>query len=168
LLQNWHSIQTAWQAWSLAPPCGAKLIIVLGHNSCGEVNATVAALQKGNTLPGHIADLVRAMKPGIGPALNQSSGDLEQRTVLANVRHNVEQLNLAKPILAAMVAKKEVRVVGGVYDLATGKGCREASKTRIATLAAFLDWRVIEQYFMTTAGDLCTSVVRAIWRPTLD
>jgi carbonic anhydrase len=100
---------------------GTKLIMVLGHNSCGAVNATVAALQKGNTLPGHIADLVRSMKPGIAPVLNQTNGDLEQRAVIANVRHNVEQLKRAKPILATMVSKNEVHVVGGVYDLATGK-----------------------------------------------
>ena len=31
---------------------GAKVIMVLGHTSCGAVDATVAALQKGNTLPG--------------------------------------------------------------------------------------------------------------------
>jgi carbonic anhydrase len=100
---------------------GTKLIMVLGHSSCGAVNATVAALQKENTLPGHIADLVRAMKPGIAPVLTQSGGDLEQRAVVANVRHNVEQLKQATPILAPMVTKNEVRVVGGVYDLATGK-----------------------------------------------
>jgi carbonic anhydrase len=100
---------------------GTKLIMVLGHSSCGAVNATVAALQKANELPGHIADLVRAMKTGIAPVLNQSGDDLEQRAVIANVRHNVEQLKQAKPILAEMVAKNEVRVVGGVYDLATGK-----------------------------------------------
>jgi carbonic anhydrase len=99
---------------------GTKLIMVLGHSSCGAVNATVAALQNDNTLPGHIADLVRAMKIGIAPVLNQTGGDLEQQAVIANVRHNVEQLKQAKPILAAMVANNEVRVVGGVYDLATG------------------------------------------------
>jgi len=100
---------------------GTKLIMVLGHNSCGAVNATVTALQKGNTLPGHIADLVRAMKPGIEPVLKQSGDELEQRAVIANVRYNVERLRHAKPILAEMVAKNEVRVVGAVYDLATGK-----------------------------------------------
>jgi carbonic anhydrase len=100
---------------------GTKLIMVLGHGKCGAVNATVAALQKGNTLPGHIADLVRAMKPGIEPVLKQSSDDLEQRAVIANVRYNVERLQHAKPILAEMVAKNEIRVVGAVYDLPTAK-----------------------------------------------
>jgi carbonic anhydrase len=100
---------------------GTKLIMVLGHNSCGAVNATVAALQKGNTLPGHIADLVRAMKPGVEPIVKQSGSDLEQRAVVANVNYNVERLKTATPILADMVAKGDLRVVGGVYDLATGK-----------------------------------------------
>jgi carbonic anhydrase len=81
----------------------------------------VTALQKGNTLPGHIADLVRAMTPGIEPVLKQSGDDLQQRAVIANVRYNAQRLQHAKPILAEMIAKNEVRVVGAVYDLATGK-----------------------------------------------
>lgn len=100
---------------------GTKAIMVLGHTSCGAVNATVEALQKGNTLPGHIADLVRAMKPGIEPVLKQPGADLNQRAVVANVRSNVRHLIEAQPILADMVAAKKLKVVGGVYDIATGK-----------------------------------------------
>jgi carbonic anhydrase len=100
---------------------GAKLIMVLGHTSCGAVKATVEALQKGNTLPGHIADLVRAMKPGIEPVLKQKGDDLEQRALVANVRHNVARLSKSAPIIAATIAKKQLRVVGAVYDLPTGK-----------------------------------------------
>ena len=100
---------------------GTKIIMVLGHSSCGAVNATVGALQKGNTLPGHIADLAKAMKPAIEPVLKQPGDDLPQRAVIANVRANVERLGGAKPILADMVAGGKVRVVGAVYDLATGK-----------------------------------------------
>jgi carbonic anhydrase len=100
---------------------GTKVIMVLGHTNCGAINATVAALQKGNDLPGHIGDLVRAMKPGVEPALKQPGDGLAQRAVLANVRWNVQRLIEAKPILADMVTAKKLRVVGGVYDLATGK-----------------------------------------------
>src|SRR6266852_667629 len=100
---------------------GTKVIMVLGHTSCGAVNATTAALQKGNDLPGHIGDLVRAMKPGIEPVLKQPGADLAQRAVIANVRYNVQRLKEATPILADMVASGKLRVVGGVYDLATGK-----------------------------------------------
>jgi carbonic anhydrase len=100
---------------------GTKAIMVLGHTSCGAVNATVEALQKGNNLPGHIADLVRAMKPSIEPALKQPGPDLNQRAVVANVQANVRTLIEAGPILADMVKGGKLKVVGGVYDLATGK-----------------------------------------------
>jgi carbonic anhydrase len=100
---------------------GTKLIMVLGHTSCGAVDATVKALQTHNSLPGHIAGLVRAMKPGIEPILKQPGGDLKQRAVVANVRFNVQRLQQAKPILADLVSKGELRVVGAVYDLGTGK-----------------------------------------------
>jgi carbonic anhydrase len=100
---------------------GTKMIMVLGHSSCGAVNATIGALQKGNTLPGHIAGLVRAMKPGIEATLKKPGGDLEQRAVVANVRYNVEKLKTSKPILAGMVAKGQLGVVGGVYDISTGR-----------------------------------------------
>jgi len=100
---------------------GTKVIMVLGHTSCGAVNATVAALQKGNDLPGHIGDLVRAMKPGIEPVLKQPGDDLYQGAVVANVRSNVQRLQQTKPILADMVAAGKLRVVGAAYDLPTGK-----------------------------------------------
>jgi carbonic anhydrase len=100
---------------------GTKLIMVLGHTSCGAVNATVIALQQGNTLPGHIADLVRAMKPGIEPALAQAGDDLTQRALVANIRHNVQALQTATPILSDLIARNALRVVGGLYDLATGR-----------------------------------------------
>lgn len=100
---------------------GTKVILVLGHSSCGAVNATIGALQKGNDLPGHIADLVRAMKPGIEPVVKQPGDDLAQRAVIANVRYNVKRLIDAKPILADMITAGKLSVVGGVYDLALGK-----------------------------------------------
>lgn len=81
----------------------------------------MTALQKGNTLPVHIADLVRAMKPGIEPVFKQSGDDLQQRAVVANVRYNAQRLQHAKQILAEMIAKNEVHVVGAAYDLATEK-----------------------------------------------
>ncbi|MCC8429868.1 carbonic anhydrase [Reyranella aquatilis] len=100
---------------------GTKVIMVLGHTSCGAVNATVEALQKGNTLPGHIADLVRAMKPGIEPVLKTPGDDLRQRAVVANIQSNVRRLQTEKPILGDMVAAGKLKVVGAYYDLPTGK-----------------------------------------------
>jgi carbonic anhydrase len=99
---------------------GVKLILVLGHSHCGAVNATVKALQEGDCLPGHIVELVDAMQPGVAPALRAHSLDIEHEATIANVRHNVERLRTAAPILSDLVKAHELRVEGGVYDLATG------------------------------------------------
>lgn len=100
---------------------GVKVIMVLGHNSCGAIGATIGALQKGNTLPGHIASLVTAMKPAIESVVKIPGPDMEQRAVVANVQANVLRLQTEKPILGDMVAAGKLRVVGAYYDLATGK-----------------------------------------------
>lgn len=101
---------------------GTKLILVLGHTSCGAVNATVDALRQGNALPGSIAGLVTAMKPGIEPAMAGPGGDeLTRRALVSNVRHNVRALETASPILAGLISRGELAVRGGLYDLATGR-----------------------------------------------
>lgn len=100
---------------------GTKVIMVLGHTSCGAINATVEALKKGNTLPGHIASLVTSMKPGIESVVKTPGPDMEQRAVVANVQANVRRLQTEKPILGEMVAAGKLRVVGAYYELATGK-----------------------------------------------
>ena len=100
---------------------GTKVIMVLGHSNCGAINATVQALKTRNNFPGHIADMVRSIKPAIEAELGKPGDDVAQRAVITNVRHNVRRLQQAKPILSVMVAKGQLRVVGGVYDLATGK-----------------------------------------------
>jgi len=100
---------------------GVKLIMVLGHTNCGAVDATVRALQTGETYPGHIGHLVDSMAPGIRPVLEQPGEDLFHRAMVANVKYHVQMLRTAQPILAGMVERGELRVVGGVYDLATGR-----------------------------------------------
>ena len=100
---------------------GVKVIMVLGHTSCGAIGATIGALQKGNTLPGHIAGLVSAMKPALETVVKTPGPDMEQRAVVANVQANVLRLQTEKPILGDMVAAGKLRVVGAYYDLATGK-----------------------------------------------
>ncbi len=83
---------------------GTKVIMVLGHTFCRAVNSTVDAIQKGNTLSGHIADLVRAIKPSVEIALKIPGPDLQQRAVVANVQANVRRLHVEKSILGDMVA----------------------------------------------------------------
>lgn len=100
---------------------GTKLIVVLGHSGCGAVSATLKVLRERTVLPGHIPELVRAMKPGIAPVLKHSGDGMTERAVVMNVKYNVQRLVNAGPVLAAMVRDGELKVVGGVYDLATGR-----------------------------------------------
>ncbi|MEO7063852.1 MAG: carbonic anhydrase [Dokdonella sp.] len=100
---------------------GTKLIVVLGHSGCGAVNATLQVLREHTTLPGHIPALVRAMKPGITPVLKDTGHEMAARAVIANVNYNVQRLANAGPVLAPMVRDGKLKVVGGVYDLASGR-----------------------------------------------
>jgi carbonic anhydrase len=96
------------------------LIVVLGHDSCGAVDATIKSVKDGTTLPGHLPMLVAAIKPAVEAAKNQG-GDLLGDAIRTNVKLNVEKLQSASPILNAAVGDKSLRVVGGVYRLASGK-----------------------------------------------
>jgi carbonic anhydrase len=62
---------------------------------------------------------VRQLRPAVQEAKNEP-GDLLNNAIRDNVRLNVARLNEASPILNAAVAQKRLRIVGGVYDLATG------------------------------------------------
>ena len=100
---------------------GVPLLLVLGHSGCGAVAATIKVVQDGVALPGHLPTLVRAMKPGIEAAIASKPQDLQAAATVENVRHNVALLATAQPIVSDLVTAGKVRVVGGVYDIATGK-----------------------------------------------
>lgn len=98
------------------------LIMVLGHSSCGAVSATVNALEKQAEFPGHIQTIVTALMPAVRAAAAKSpTGSLQQAATLENIRQNVQRLQEATPILSKAVQAGEVKVVGGLYELETGR-----------------------------------------------
>jgi carbonic anhydrase len=96
------------------------LILVLGHDACGAVDATVKSIKDGTTLPGHLPTLVAAIAPAV-KAVQGEPGDMLANAIRRNVMLNVEKLTTATPILNTFVDNKRVRVVGGIYKLASGK-----------------------------------------------
>jgi carbonic anhydrase len=100
---------------------GAPLIMVLGHSGCGAVNATIKVVKDGTTLPGHLASLTDAIRPAVVAAQAKNPGDLLAAATAENVRLNVRYLETAKPILADRVAAGKLKVVGGIYNIASGK-----------------------------------------------
>jgi carbonic anhydrase len=95
---------------------GIPLVLVLGHQKCGAVQAAVS----GGKVPGKIQRLVEALHPAVAKAKNLS-GDLVENVVRANVERTVEQLKESEPIMAELVHKGKVRVIGGYYSLETGR-----------------------------------------------
>ena len=95
---------------------GARLIVVLGHQSCGAVKAAKETIAAKGKAPGHIQSLVTAIKPVVEAT---AKDDLET-TVKANVKHVVQALRSSTPILKAKVDSGEVQVIGGYYSLDTG------------------------------------------------
>lgn len=100
---------------------GIPLIMVLGHTNCGAVDATIKVLKDNAKLPGHLPGLIDAIKPAVAAAKKAKPENLLEEAIIENVRHNVTRLTNAKPIVSQMVSDGKVRVVGGVYDLASGR-----------------------------------------------
>lgn len=95
---------------------GSRLIVVMGHQRCGAVDAAL----KGAVVEGHLAVLLDWIKPAVEMA-RSTEGDRLDFAVRANVRNVVEQLKKSQPILAGKIARGEVGVVGARYELDSGR-----------------------------------------------
>jgi carbonic anhydrase len=100
---------------------GAPLVMVLGHTNCGAVAAAVKVVQEHAELPGHLPDLVKSIEPAVIAAHAKHPSDLVAAAIEENVRLNTKRLVDDAPILTDAFAAKKLNVVGGIYDLATGK-----------------------------------------------
>jgi carbonic anhydrase len=94
---------------------GVQLVIVLGHERCGAVDAAV----KGGEAEGHIENLIKAIQPAVEEAKKQT-GDLLDNAVRANVRDIVKMLKTNEPILKKLFNEKKIDIVGARYDLDDG------------------------------------------------
>jgi carbonic anhydrase len=96
------------------------LIMVLGHSNCGAVKAAMEHIDSHDKLPGAINDLVELIKPAVVASKGKFADPLSG-AIYKNVQIGVERLNTLDPIVATAVRKRGLKVVGGVYDLRTGK-----------------------------------------------
>jgi carbonic anhydrase len=98
----------------------SPLIFVLGHAACGAIASTIKQVKDGASFPGHIPSLTEALTPAVQAVVNQP-GDLLVNAIKQNVVLTIQTLQTAEPILSEAVNQKKLKVVGGVYDLKTGK-----------------------------------------------
>ena len=95
------------------------LVVVLGHQNCGAVAATLEVLQTHNEPHGDIAALVSAIKPAVGVA-GSRPGDLLDNTIRANVEQSRDQI-IASPELKQPLDAGDLNVVTAYYSLNSGE-----------------------------------------------
>jgi|SRR5262245_47598976 len=96
------------------------LILVLGHAACGAIDATIKSTKDATTLPGHLPLIATALSPAV-TAVQGAPGDLLANAIRRNVVLNVEKLMATGPILKSFLQDKKIRVIGGVYELTSGR-----------------------------------------------
>lgn len=93
---------------------GAKVLLVLGHERCGAVDATI----KGAQVPGQIGSLLEAIKPSLSKA--SKTGDQLENAIKANILVQAEKLK-ASPVMSQLIKEGKLKIVSGYYDLDTGE-----------------------------------------------
>ena len=96
---------------------GVKLIVVLGHESCGAIAATYDAVAENKPLPPNLDVLQHAIAPGIASVVAAKGS--KQEAVVANVRAQAEKLK-ASPVLGPAIASGDCKVVAAEYRFHTG------------------------------------------------
>ncbi|MAZ26928.1 MAG: carbonic anhydrase [Cytophagaceae bacterium] len=100
---------------------GSKLILVLGHESCGAVKAACDGVEMGNITPmlANIGSAVEAIETS--GDRNSTNASFVADVVEENVKQTMQRIVDKSLILDKMVQKGEIKIVGGVYSVKTGK-----------------------------------------------
>lgn len=101
---------------------GAKLIVVMGHPTCGAVKASIDQIDLGN-----IGSIVTAIRPAVDLSKNfngeKSSENKEYVSYVSknNVRNTIETIRKNSPLLKEMEDNNEIKIVGAYYEMETGR-----------------------------------------------
>jgi carbonic anhydrase len=94
---------------------GVRLIVVLGHQDCGAVEAAVA----GYPQPGQIERVVKAIQPAVQLAKTQC-GNLIANAIIDNIYLGIDKL-AASPLLQRAISTEGLKILGAVYCIRNGK-----------------------------------------------
>lgn len=102
---------------------GAPLLVVLGHQRCGAVQAALSSLDAdaSNPHPGHLDAFINPIVPAAKLAQQTGGDDVPDLAVRENVRRVVEQLTHSQPVLAELVHARKLTIIGAVYNLDTAR-----------------------------------------------
>lgn len=103
---------------------GAKLVMVLGHTACGAVAGSVD-----NARLGHLTGILKKIRPAVNVVKKNSpdikpvgsNGEFVDKVAEENVRCTVKNIRHQSPILAELEKSGQIKIVGGMYDLKSGR-----------------------------------------------
>lgn len=98
---------------------GSKLIVVLGHGSCGAVKGAVDDVKLGN-LTATLAN-INVNPAGVPGERSSSNTALVNKVIEDNVRQTVRDITGRSEVMAGLVRDGKLKVVGGIYDMETGE-----------------------------------------------
>lgn len=100
---------------------GSKLVLVVGHEHCGAVKAAVDDVKLGNITP-----MLEKIKPAVDMVKydgerNSKNAEFVAKVCESNVKNTIAETRSKSPIMKEMEDNGEIKIVGAVYDLDTGK-----------------------------------------------
>lgn len=104
---------------------GVPLIVVLGHDSCGAVKATLTAIDEGAVPGGYVRDVVERVTPSILMGRREGMTNLDEFEA-KHVNETVQQLRDRSTAIRDALEAGTVAVVGATYHLADGRTERRA------------------------------------------
>lgn len=98
---------------------GSKVIVVLGHTKCGAVTAACKHVELGN-----ITHLLSKIQPAVSEAMgSEATPEAIEKVALKNIEMSIDRIRKESPILAEMETNGEIKIVGAIYDVASGVVC---------------------------------------------
>ena len=104
---------------------GTRLVVVLGHSSCGAIQATIEELHRPTNQSPNLKAIVDRIRPGVEGLVSAGANDgalaVEHAAMTANVRASVYQLRHGSAIIENLIANDGLVVTGAWYSLETGR-----------------------------------------------
>lgn len=102
---------------------GSKLIVVLGHEYCGAVKSAIDDVKLGNITPllSKIQPAVRSAKASYSGDKTSKNPEFVEEVCNHNVLHTMNEIRAKSSILKEMEQKGEIKIVGGVYHMKSGR-----------------------------------------------
>ena len=103
---------------------GSKVLVVLGHTSCGAVKGACdgAELGKLTGMLDKIKPAVKAVTDPVEASLRTSANvDFVNKVAVKNVSFSIDDIRSGSEVLSEMEDNNEIQIVGAMYDVASGK-----------------------------------------------